>query len=849
MPSSERPYRLIVQPQHQQQQQRQRHHHHYQQQQQQQQQHAEKKYYRNMTAFDDPNDYLTTRKVEKRTKKNTEKRVQRRVVLSDGRVVLEAEPEVTRDTVDDHQKFEEREFDDDEGQRRFEEHDAVIVPRMTKTMPRKSRGHRRGQGQGQGHHHEVVDDSYRRTVNTRDVRENATTTKSVGNSMIGVVKKRDLRANRPLSEVIQFHHPHDEQEQDRLRRREEEKNRRRKARKETQSHDRGRSYFRDNNYDHYSLMAADRKAAAAAAAPRVVHRSRSRKKVVDTEDVHKVRRRAPDGKIYTETYRTEQHEVLDDRETPDPDPGAASQSSREEPTIKDRENFKHRKRDEFTEYYRTPRGDKSLRRARLVGRGAHNTAEEVEVERGRFDWDALSEKIRRERRLMRKQMGEAAAERMDALTKRPLNFHQEEKTRKKETGKWLERHFGSSSDDWSSLASSTLHHRNHLNNNNNVHRSQSFSSIPVRYKVVTNNNNNNNNNANNNDLGIGDEEHQRIKTTKTKERIVKTTTTTYDPPEVMQRSRITAQTKSDLIPSRPAKNKPMTVHSYFPSSQYRKYNSTLSLLPSPKLDYSLHGDSSLNGEKESVASQRHRNNRRIFGSTASLGRHLKTTSTTSPSTTKDNNNSSNSYKVPIHVQVERKTKPLYITEFKQEPLFPAASENNLLFQKKHQDHGAGFAQREEERYGYDRNYLGFRSLERSDFRHHHDNQQEDQYHSLHYPNHHQDLITDSSTTCSLQRNPKKANKKAKSAKFRSQSFLYKPRDAEEREYVYDREERKFVAAGGLRHGHSDLRLDRGFKQPHYGLGTGNHHHSKEIVREQRQLEPQRFKTIIFLSGH
>lgn len=50
------------------------------------------------------------------------------------------------------------------------------------------------------------------------------------------------------------------------------------------------------------------------------------------------------------------------------------------------------------------------------------------------------------------------------------------------------------------------------------------------------------------------------------------------------------------------------------------------------------------------------------------------------------------------------------------------------------------------------------------------------------------------------------------------------------------EERKFVPAEGLRQGHSDLRLDRGFKQPHYGLGNGNHHQSKEIARETKAVE-------------
>jgi hypothetical protein len=45
-------------------------------------------------------------------------------------------------------------------------------------------------------------------------------------------------------------------------------------------------------------------------------------------------------------------------------------------------------------------------------------------------------------------------ERTDALTKKPLNFYKEEKTRKKETDRWLERHFGGS--EWSLLTGSSL---------------------------------------------------------------------------------------------------------------------------------------------------------------------------------------------------------------------------------------------------------------------------------------------------------------------------------------------------------------------------------------------------------
>lgn len=51
-----------------------------------------------------------------------------------------------------------------------------------------------------------------------------------------------------------------------------------------------------------------------------------------------------------------------------------------------------------------------------------------------IEWESLSERIRRMRREKQQKLEEA--ERMDALTKKPLNFDQEEETRKVETSKW-----------------------------------------------------------------------------------------------------------------------------------------------------------------------------------------------------------------------------------------------------------------------------------------------------------------------------------------------------------------------------------------------------------------------------
>lgn len=79
------------------------------------------------------------------------------------------------------------------------------------------------------------------------------------------------------------------------------------------------------------------------------------------------------------------------------------------------------------------------------------------------DWDSLSDRVKKSRRqlqktLMRgtcyvlkifnsikKSFASENAERKDALTNRPLDFDKEEETRRKETYKWLDNHFGSES--------------------------------------------------------------------------------------------------------------------------------------------------------------------------------------------------------------------------------------------------------------------------------------------------------------------------------------------------------------------------------------------------------------------
>lgn len=59
-------------------------------------------------------DYLTKKKVEVKTTKNTEKRVQRCIVLEDGRIIEHDDPHIIVDTVEDTQTHEFDHLDDQE---------------------------------------------------------------------------------------------------------------------------------------------------------------------------------------------------------------------------------------------------------------------------------------------------------------------------------------------------------------------------------------------------------------------------------------------------------------------------------------------------------------------------------------------------------------------------------------------------------------------------------------------------------------------------------------------------------------------------------------------------------------
>uniref|UniRef100_A0A1B0D367 Uncharacterized protein n=1 Tax=Phlebotomus papatasi TaxID=29031 RepID=A0A1B0D367_PHLPP len=180
---------------------------------------------------------------------------------------------------------------------------------------------------------------------------------------------------------------------------------------------------------------------------RVVHQSSKSHKVVDTEDTDLQCRAQPDGTLVTEKKRTTEHEELFDEDVPAEEDDRLSTGSHEKVTTKESSQRVYKSRDE--------QAIEDVVDGKVVAREMKYVAENQDIERdgpaeNPSDWDSLSDRIRKARRrgkTLLQQHREAIldGERKDALTKRPLDFDQEEETRKLETSKWLESHFGSDS--------------------------------------------------------------------------------------------------------------------------------------------------------------------------------------------------------------------------------------------------------------------------------------------------------------------------------------------------------------------------------------------------------------------
>ncbi|XP_055523782.1 uncharacterized protein LOC129717705 [Wyeomyia smithii] len=196
--------------------------------------------------------------------------------------------------------------------------------------------------------------------------------------------------------------------------------------------------------------------------PQLVSHSTKSRKVIDSEDTDVQLSARPDGTLVTEKTQTRQHEVLFDDELPGDERASTGidQVDSGERIIDQKASSQRyfKQRDE-------QHVDLIGSSGKVLGNEMRYAAETTQMEKEGTrpenllsEWDSLSDRLRKARRLGRHSTPKEAAvlganvtglpplaDRTDALTKRPLDFDREDETRKLETNKWLESHFGSES--------------------------------------------------------------------------------------------------------------------------------------------------------------------------------------------------------------------------------------------------------------------------------------------------------------------------------------------------------------------------------------------------------------------
>ncbi|XP_037938880.1 uncharacterized protein LOC119672007 isoform X2 [Teleopsis dalmanni] len=179
--------------------------------------------------------------------------------------------------------------------------------------------------------------------------------------------------------------------------------------------------------------------------PKVVANTSKSFKTIDTEDKQKRCLTQEDGKIVTERKTTTEHEIIVDKDQPDGDDKSTGSQERIRKIESSQRYFKQRDEQHVD----------LVKNGKVVDTEMKYAAETMQMEKeGSLerpgDWDSLSDRMRKMRRplqktLMQQHKVALLTDRKDALTKRPLDFDREEETRKGETMKWLESHFGSES--------------------------------------------------------------------------------------------------------------------------------------------------------------------------------------------------------------------------------------------------------------------------------------------------------------------------------------------------------------------------------------------------------------------
>ncbi|KAF3424569.1 hypothetical protein E2986_10182 [Frieseomelitta varia] len=215
---------------------------------------------------------------------------------------------------------------------------------------------------------------------------------------------------------------------------------------------------RNNRGDLRVALAESSKQLASQTGPRVVQHTTKSNKVIDTEKTLEKKELKHDGLIVTERKRTVEHEEIKDDEVPDDgcdvDGDDASEKKKES---------SHRfvkKRDEDVVDYISG-GERIAREMRYVAETTEGerigdwTPSPTAMRTTRFHKHSgtpfslfsILEKLSKKATLQNSARfpAESFPARKDVLTKKPLDFEEEDEARKFETSKWLESHFGSES--------------------------------------------------------------------------------------------------------------------------------------------------------------------------------------------------------------------------------------------------------------------------------------------------------------------------------------------------------------------------------------------------------------------
>lgn len=207
------------------------------------------------------------------------------------------------------------------------------------------------------------------------------------------------------------------------------------------------------------LLTEEARLELAPSGPQLVSHSTKSRKVIDSEDTDIQLSAKPDGTLITEKTQTRQHEVLFDDDLPGDErlsTGIDQVDSAERIIDQKASSARYfKQRDE-------QHVDLIDANGQVVDHEMRYSAENTQMEKDGnrpenllSEWDSLSDRLRKARRLGRHSTPKEAigvvtglpplVDRTDALTKRPLDFDREDETRKHETSKWLESHFGSES--------------------------------------------------------------------------------------------------------------------------------------------------------------------------------------------------------------------------------------------------------------------------------------------------------------------------------------------------------------------------------------------------------------------